>query len=274
MAVSLICSGCASSPKDKDKDSVGSISSSEQKEMELGNSIHQEILSTFYLYTEPNLNQYAQSIAEKIYSQAKRKLPYQITILVSEKIYAASAPGGYIYITTGFLNFLENESEFAAAIAHEVGQLQYQNPQFSHKKKAMEALEIVAALTAGFLGPLGALAFLGVRGISMLTVSEKTKSGRAIDADKLALSYLVKAGYDPQSLFDILTRLSETDKSDMDEIFDYYTSRPISVKRVRKLEKQFKKLDLKDRDLQVHRQEFLEATKGVREMFRLTGVKT
>jgi len=273
LVIALVFSGCASSSKDKDKSSVGSLSSGEQKELELGYSIHQEILSTYYLYTEPNLNHYVNSVAEKIYSQAKRKFPYQVTVLVSEKIYAVSAPGGYIYITTGFINFLQNESELAAAIAHEVGQLQYQEPRFSNKKKAMEALEIAAALAAGILGPLGALAFLGVRGISMLTVSEKTKTGRAIYADKLALSYLVEAGYDPQSLFDILTRLAETDKGDMDEIFDYYNSRPISVKRVQKLEKQFKKLNLKNRELCVNRPEFLEATKGVREMFRMSSAK-
>lgn len=264
LIVTFFTSSCA---RATDK-TLSSFSSDEQKEIAAGLEIHEEILSSFYLYTEPNLNDYVRSVFIKVTEQAKRNLPYQLTVLASEKIYANAAPGGYVYITTGYINFLENESELAAVLAHEVGELQYQDTQFSSKKKAANIIEIAVAMVGGIFGILGALAFLGVHAISAVTIPEKSKIDRTIDADRLAMNYLAETGYDPQSLVDVLSRMAKFTSKDFYRIMDYYNARPIDEKRIKKLEKSFKHLDLNDKTLGTNRQDFLESTKGVREMYR------
>jgi predicted Zn-dependent protease len=52
----------------------------------------------------------------------KDKFEWKITILNEDKtINAFCAPGGYIFIYTGILKYLDNEAEFAGVLAHEMG---------------------------------------------------------------------------------------------------------------------------------------------------------
>ena len=245
------------------------LSATDKKEEDLGNQIHEEILSTFYLYTEPNAIQYVNDISERLTRHAKRDhLPYAVTLLVSDKIFATSAPGGHIYITTGFINLLDNEAELAAVLAHEIGQLQYQNPQFSRKKMVVKKIGKTGAVVGSFLGQIGAPAVLGFAAMDAMT-EPKTVEKRVIMADRLALQYLREAHYDPQGLIDVLYKITGAEKTKAFLIFDYYMARPISEERFKKIRKDFKKLDLKDGAFETRRPEFLEATKGIREMYRI-----
>jgi predicted Zn-dependent protease len=53
--------------------------------------------------------------------------PYTYCVLKSNEINAFAAPGGFIFITTGMLNFLENEDELATILGHEIGHVELQH---------------------------------------------------------------------------------------------------------------------------------------------------
>ena len=79
------------------------------EEAAIGEEIHQTIMASFQPYTEPEVNSYISKIGWDLSGQAARKdLNYRFIILYSDKIYATSSPGGYVYITTGMIYFLEN----------------------------------------------------------------------------------------------------------------------------------------------------------------------
>lgn len=265
LSFTLIFSSCASTSKNDG--TISSLSSREKKEIALGNEIHQEIMSAYYLYTEPEMNAYVSRIGKDIAKNAGREIPYEFVILVSEKVFATSAPGGKVYITTGFINYVENEAELAGILAHEIGQLQYKDPRLSNSSKAMGVVEVAAALVGGFFGIFGVLAFLGVRGINVLLnrpVADKEK--KASGADEKALEYMAEAGYDPQGLIDLFFRVASTPQEQTYLIYDYIMARPIDKERVAELRESFEDLDLEGKSYDVHRDAFMSATRGVREM--------
>ena len=52
------------------------------------------------------------------------KKPAVILLEEPDKINAFAAPGGFVFITTGMLNFIENEDELAFVIAHEIAHIE------------------------------------------------------------------------------------------------------------------------------------------------------
>lgn len=257
-------SGCVSGRGDN------GASVTHSAEMELGEKIHSQILSDFHVYTEPRVLEYLNAIAGALGAQSKRDdLTYRVTLLYHEKIYATSAPGGFLYLTTGMVNFVHNEAELAAVLAHEIGEVQFIDPRLSKTRQAFDKLVQGGAMITPFFGQIGALAALGLvlvhSGVSRMEPDEEKK---LLKSDAHAMEYMVDAGYDPQGMIDLQQRFLEAPKEQVQYFYDYYQTRPISEKRISEIHRTFEKLPLQDRALSVHYERFQEMTQGVREMYQ------
>lgn len=261
----LFSSGCASQPR-----TFSQNISKATEELAIGEEINRQILSSFYLYTEPNVVGYVNQIGTALARHAERKdLDYRFTILYNDKIYATSAPGGYVYLTTGFLNFLDNEAELAAVIAHEVGELQYKDPKLSQSRKILEALTRGGAMVGPAFGEIGALAVLGLAMASAAAESRQLKpEERPLRADQRALEYMMKAGQDPQGLIDLQYKFLNAGPDVAPYFFDYYQSRPITPERFQSLQEEFSKLPLAGKSFTTHRKVYQEMTHAVREIYK------
>ncbi|MDR3337686.1 MAG: M48 family metallopeptidase [Treponema sp.] len=141
---------------------------------------------------------------------------YHAVILDSDEINAFATSGGHIFVTRGLVNSAGSEDALAAALAHEVAHIQLQ-----HGIKAIKTDRILRALRYTGASITGAI----TEGTSLeeLTdifdesitdiVTTMFNSGYSRDqefrADALALTLLAAAGYDPQSLPDMLRSLDE-----------------------------------------------------------------
>lgn len=127
--VSLLLSSCS---KDGDVN-VFSV----KKDIELGMQLDQQIMSEPQNYpilpeaTHPEAYRRLRAIRDKILasdditypivgSGAKREFEWKVTILDQDVLNAFAAPGGYIYVYTGIINYLDNENEFAGVLGHEI----------------------------------------------------------------------------------------------------------------------------------------------------------
>lgn len=270
ISLSLSLSGCASSRNQaSSKNQHPGVRSFSNIEKEEGLQIHQQIVSNFYLYTEPSVTEYVDKVGTSLAgSSADAKKNYDFTILYNDKIYATAAPGGHVYVTTGLLNFVENEAELAAVLAHEIAILQFQDPRASNGRKVMEGMTQAVSLVGPAFGQIGSLAALGV--ILLNSASQNggvSKEEKLERADAMALRYMLHAGYDPQGLIDLLYKFLQADKTMLPFFYDYYQSYPITEERVTRLHHDFSKLPLTNRELSMRREEFLETTRGVREMY-------
>lgn len=268
VSISMALSGCASHPP---KDSGSRIESVYSGEVAVGEKIHAQILSNFNVYTEAQINEYLTKVGQTLANCAKRKnLPYRFTILYSDKVYATSAPGGFVYITTGFLNFLRNEAELAAVLAHEIGELQFKDARLSKTQKVFDATLQGAALVGPLFGPIGALATLGVVVVGVAADKARlSPEAKMMKADELALHYLVESEYDPQGFMDLMAQLLEADVRLTPLFYDYVQARPVTEERMRRLQHAFSSLPLDGKTLSTYPRRYQEMTHGVREIYRV-----
>jgi predicted Zn-dependent protease len=234
-------------------------------EAQIGNAIHHQIIKTMSVYQEPALNEYVRSIGEKLTAHAERKdLVYQFVILEDDRIYSIYAPGGYVYITTGFFKFLHNEIELAGILAYEIAMLQYKDPRLSKFKKAFELLLQTGSQAAPAFGTIGALSVLGLVLIGHFTLSEKILVDRIKEADQKTLQYLVESNYDPQGFIEPLYRMNDSKSQYRAYLYDYLESHPITPKRLEELDQAFRKLPLENKQFNVYRETYLTKTEVVR----------
>lgn len=265
----ILLNGCATRTE-YDRPLAASKKPHLTEEQKTGEAIHREILASFYPYTDPKVMQYVDDLGHSLAAQAKRHdLEYRFTILYSEKVYATSAPGGYVYITTGMLNFLENEAELAAVLAHEIGEQQTVDRRFSKRDDVINATAQIGAMVGPMFGPLGSLASLGLILLQVYNEnSYKTPEKRLLESDAVAMKYLMNTGYDPQALMDVQEHFLKAGERMAPFFLDYYQSRPITEERIQALRKQFQKLPLNGKSLITHSVEYQEVTRGVREIYK------
>ena len=274
VAISLVVLiGCARGPTishEGARVTESPLSLSDRREAEMGRQIHEAIVSSFRVYTEPRLVNYVNEIGRSIVNVAERKnLDYKFTVLYDDRAYATEAPGGYVYVTTGFIYFLRNEAELAAVLAHEVAALQDRDPRFSISKKVAEKVVQTGAIVGPLFGQIGMLAATAVVLLNALMESAlPTPADRLFKADDKALRYLVEAGHDPQGYLDLQGQLLNLGPEWKPYFYDYLYSRPASLERYQAVLAEFEKLPLEGKSFSVNRDRYLEVTKGIQEIYR------
>ncbi len=251
----LLVSSCASQPG---KPSVKVSATS--NELAAGEMLHEQIIRDFQPLENAELNAYIQGIVTTLSKNANRKLNYEAVVLKDERIYAISAPGGKIYITTSFLSFLKNESELAAVLGHEIGQLQYLDPQFDPVKKTVMGVTKAGQMIGPFFGQIGALATLGLAALHAAYARDPNLETRMQASDRWAMRHLLEEKYDPQALLNVLEHFAKYDRQALSLFYDYYQSRPITVERLRAAHAEFKKLNLEGLDLKTNVEEYRKKT--------------
>lgn len=274
IALGLVCClGCARGPGGPEghaRVTDSGRSGADEREVKVGREIHQAIVSSFRVYTEPRLVEYVNGIGQGLARSAERRnFPYQFTVLYDDRAYATEAPGGYVYLTTGFLNYLQNEAELAALLAYEVAGLQFRDPRFSLSQKAMNAVAQTGATIGPLFGQIGMLASTALVLLNAVSESRNdTPKERIPKVDQKALHLMTKAGFDPQGYLDFLGRLLYLSPEWRPYFYDYLTTRPVDLARYQGILEEFEKLPLEDRSFAVHRERYLEMTKGVREIYQ------
>ena len=92
-----------------------------QEELELGPMIAGRILGAVPLLQDPAAQQRVNLVGRWLASRSSRpELPWTFGVIDDGEINAFAAPGGYILVTRGLYQLLENDAEVAAVLAHEL----------------------------------------------------------------------------------------------------------------------------------------------------------
>jgi len=96
----------------------------EEKEIELGKLYTPSSIDEFEgLYPEEEVQNYINNLGLKVAKVAERKVPYKFYVVNSGIVNAFALPGGPVVITRGLLLQLDNESQLAGVLAHEIGHI-------------------------------------------------------------------------------------------------------------------------------------------------------
>ena len=158
-------------------------------------------------YLDPTLQAYVKSVGERLAAVSDRPdLPYEFVVLNNSVPNAWAMPGGKIAINRGLLGYLEDESQLAAVLAHEI----------------VHAAARHGGQLYGMASQLGAAAWMA-------------KYGRddELESDFYGMDYMARAGYEPQGAVELqrtFLKLSEGRQTDF--LSGLFASHPPSQRRV------------------------------------------
>ncbi len=118
---------------------------------------------------------------------------------------AFSVPGGYVYITRQLMGLMDDESELAFALGHEVGHIAANHAHIREQYAQRNPLGVFGQIIGAIFGDRRFRTFSAARSkLDLLSFSRDQE----YQADTLGLRYMIAAGYDPAGAAGVLAALS------------------------------------------------------------------
>lgn len=178
----------------------------------------------------PELYQHLNRITGKILQSShilhREEFAWELKVIDNDTLYNAfCTPGGYIYVYSGLIKFVQSEDELAGILAHEIahGDLRHSTDQMTKTY----GVKVIASLLLG--GDAEILANLGINLLGL-----KFSRGDESEADELAVTYLSETDYNPRSFAAFFERMEKTSGSM--GAFQFLSTHPSPANRVEKIE--------------------------------------
>jgi beta-barrel assembly-enhancing protease len=214
-----------------------------QDDISLGKEADDEILKNSGGYLVLDSIQYASAYAHlyrirnTILNSGKLKyqtlFPWKMRIIRNDTtINAFCLPGGYIYIYTGIIKFLDNEAEFAGILAHEMA-----HADLRHTTERLTAVYGIDFLLGLILGEnpdkLAEIVAGYAEGLGMLAYSRQNE----YEADNYAVQYLYVTEYNALSLGDFFQKIENEPRG-----LTFLSTHPSPEDRLQKIQEKFASL--------------------------------
>ena len=209
LSFAAMLAACATNPV-TGKSEISLIS--QDQEIQMGQQGAQQVVQEIGLVNNQALQNYVQQVGSAIAAKSERpNLPWSFRVVEDPTPNAFALPGGFIFVTRGLLDLMNNEAELASVLGHEIGHVTAKHSvhQMSQQQLAQLGLGIGAILSPT-VAQFGELASQGL-GLLFL------KYGRDDErqADDLGFRYAFSQGYDVREMDDVfrsLQRLGEASK--------------------------------------------------------------
>ncbi len=208
IAVSLITAitGCSINPVSGKKDFT---LINQDQELAMGAQGHKSIMKEKKRYNNSQLQSYVNGIGQQLARHSHRSdISYTFTVLDDPTVNAFALPGGYIYVTTGLMAYLNSEGELAGVLGHEIGHV-----TAKHGVKQQSAGAVGAILQSVLADKAGTTAGQGFGQLGQALLSGYGRD-HELQADKLGAEYLARVGYDPENMIEVVSVLKAQEEFD------------------------------------------------------------
>lgn len=188
--------------------------------------------SRFAVVTDQTVTDRVTRIGRAITPHTERPhLPYTFKAVQSPQVNAVALPGGFVYVTTGLLQFVRTDHELAAVIAHEVAHAA-RGHGLEMMRRANRAA-FVTILIAVFTGEpaLGAGAQVVATGLLAGYTRDLER-----DADLASIRYLTRTPYTPAGVLTVLERLRRLEQLSPRPSLGAFAEHPTVEERIRYVE--------------------------------------
>lgn len=204
----------------------------ESEEMRMGADAAQQIEAKYRLSKDAHKVAVVEKLGQQLVAVSDRpQLPWQFRVLETSEVNALSVPG-YVYVNTGLLDFVAgNRTQLAAVIAHEIAH--------TTRKHAVRQTEkaLVGSLALRFLfkdsNSLSSRLAGMAANLALLGYGRKDE----LEADRVGVDYLIKAGQDPRGMVSFLEKLRAREGGkEATGLTTYFRTHPPTGERIRTLE--------------------------------------
>jgi Zn-dependent protease with chaperone function len=162
---------------------------------------------------------YVNRVARRVSTHSDLKVPLTVTVLDSKEINAFALPGGFLFIERGLLEAVDDESELAGVIGHEMSHVIARHGHKLMMKATIaniffQAAQVAAVLLTGGAAGIGTYyalqyGFYGlglILDLNLLGVSREFE----LQADQLGIQYTWNSGYDPTGFIRFFDKMATT----------------------------------------------------------------
>jgi predicted Zn-dependent protease len=178
----------------------------EKDEIEIGRELAGRVLGVQPLVNDPELQAYVNRVGRWIASHSERPdLPWRFGVIDHPLVNAFAMPGGFILVTRGLYEILDNEAQLAGVLGHEIAHVvRRHHVTLMQQGKGIQVFAKLAQSQAGNKAPfvrelIGQGATIVTRGLDR---------GAETEADQMGVVLAARAGYSPYGLVEVLHKLA------------------------------------------------------------------
>lgn len=222
--------GCAVSPVTGERIMVG-LSEDQERQIDTQQAPHQ-FSQDLGAVQETEVSTYLGQVGQSLQGQVQRRdMPYSYRALNANYVNAYTFPGGAIGVTRGILVELQDESELAALLGHELGHVNARHAAQRQGQAMVAQVAMVSLMVAAQDSAWSPLIGLGSQiGASALLANYSRDNER--QADALGQEYLVGAGYPASGMTQLHALLVSQHKEQPGMLETMFASHPMSTERL------------------------------------------
>jgi predicted Zn-dependent protease len=243
------------------------VSEDQEIQVDRKHSPHQ-FSADYGIVQDKALNDYVNQTGQRIASQTHRsRMPYSFKAVNATYVNAYAFPGGSIAATRGILLNMESEAEFAGLLGHELGHVNARHTAEQMSKGQM--IQLGVGIAAAYIGTKSSsygqvAATLGMIGAGALLSYYSRDNER--QADALGMEYMVKTGYNPNGLVELMAMLRSMSKHKPNAIELMFATHPMSDERYETAIERSETEYASARNLPMHKERYMDNTAKLRAM--------
>ena len=175
-----------------------------QREKTLGHAMAEIYLSGATRWIGERVNEYVNRVGQNLARASDSDYVFTFRVLYSPELNARSFPGGYVLVNTGVISVAQSEAELAVILAHEIAHVNARHWQRFNGRRVIYGLLTFVPMMLG-IGPAAMAMGYGSVEAAPLVEARFSRSFES-EADRLALDYLGRAGYDPEAFDELLEK--------------------------------------------------------------------
>jgi len=179
---------------------------SPEEETRIGKQIAGNLLGAVPLVRDDKLQRYVNLVGNWVALQSGRKdISWHFGVLDTEDINAFASPGGYIFVTKGLYQRLNNEAELAGVLAHEIAHV-----TLKHHLKVLKQSSLIGALGQAASNKVkdSDQVVQNLIGNGAEIMARGLDKNAEFEADRVGIVFAARAGYDPWGLPEVLQDLA------------------------------------------------------------------
>jgi predicted Zn-dependent protease len=215
--------------------SIAAMSPSQERR--LGEDFMRHARQSLVFSDDPELNGYVQALGQRLLAQSEStQQDFRFFMVNDPSINAFAIPGGFVGIHKGLVLATQSEAELASVMAHEITHVTQKHIPRLIAESQRATLPAMAAILASILlassgrsggeaGIAATQAVMAQRGLDFTRAFEE-------EADRLGMTTLARAGFDPNGMPSFFERLQTLNRYNDINLPEFLRTHPVTTNRI------------------------------------------
>lgn len=218
---------------------VSQVTITPYQERQIGLQIMRQIRMDPSYLNDTEITSYLNSLGHKLIANSDEASPgqlFEFFALQDSTINAFALPGGFMGFNSGLIVASQSESELAAVMAHEIAHVTQKHLARMISGQKFDLVKQLAALAVAIIASrsnpqIGQAVLVASQASSIQSKLDFTRRHEK-EADRIGLSILVDAGFDPQGMPSFFERLQKAGRFHENGAPSYLRTHPITFERI------------------------------------------